>query len=135
MLCLRVSSPACRCGWQLQGIAKQQDGTFQLTYDTPEGRQRIQTRSVALTVPAYTAAAMLPQECSAAAEALNAFDYPPVAAVTLAYPLEAIRPDRKDKEGRLPGDLMLLLWPHPCVTGRAGIASGGHFLHMGCRYQ
>ena len=108
-LCLCEPTPACRCGWKLQGIAKQHDGTFQLTYDTPEGKQRIQTRSVALTVPAYTAATMLPQECSAAAEALNAFDYPPVAAVTLAYPLEAIRPDRKDKEGRLPGDVTVMV--------------------------
>lgn len=38
-----------------------------------------------------------------AADALRDFDYPPVAAVTLAYPLSAIREDRKGADGKLPG--------------------------------
>lgn len=45
--------------------------------------------------------APLPQPL--AADALSSFDYPPVAAVTLSYPLDAIRDDRKDAQGNVPG--------------------------------
>lgn len=38
-----------------------------------------------------------------AANALNSFDYPPVAAVTLAYPLTAFRDERFDASGKIPG--------------------------------
>jgi oxygen-dependent protoporphyrinogen oxidase len=38
-----------------------------------------------------------------ASEALRSFDYPPVAAVTLAYPESAIREDRRDSAGKVPG--------------------------------
>jgi len=43
------------------------------------------------------------RECPDAAAALKALDYPPVAAVTVAYPLSALRPDRLDASGQLQG--------------------------------
>lgn len=43
----------------------------------------------------------LPQP--AAHTALSGFDYPPVGAVTVAYPNTAIREDRKNLEGKVPG--------------------------------
>jgi hypothetical protein len=39
----------------------------------------------------------------AASKALASFDYPPVAAVTLSYPLSAVRDDRKAPDGSVPG--------------------------------
>lgn len=38
-----------------------------------------------------------------AASALSSFDYPPVAAVTLSYPLTAFKSERFDSEGKIPG--------------------------------
>ena len=84
-------------------MSRNKDNTFALVYDTPSGQKQLKTRSVALTVPAYIAADLLQDSCTAAAEKLRGFDYPPVGAVTLAYPLTSIREDRKDKEGEVPG--------------------------------
>ena len=92
-----------RCGWQLRSISKQQDGNFLLSYDTPDGQKQVKARSVALTAPAYVASDMLQQQCPAAAQQLKSIDYPPVSAVTLAYPMSAIRDDRKDEKGAVPG--------------------------------
>ena len=50
---------ARRLGWQLQHIERQADGHLRLTYGTPKGRRHVKTRSLALTVPAYTAASLL----------------------------------------------------------------------------
>lgn len=97
-----------RTSWKLKQVSKNKDNTFALLYDTSDGQKRIRTRSVALTVPAYVAADLLQQDCSAAAEKLRGFDYPPVGAVTLAYPMSSIRDDRKDKEGQVPGKDLLL---------------------------
>ena len=58
---------------------------------------------VALTVPAYVAADLLRRDCPDAAAALKSLDYPPVAAVTLAYPMSALRQDRLDAAQNLPG--------------------------------
>ena len=56
-----------------------------------------------MTVPAYIAADLLQQDCAGAADKLRGFDYPPVGAITLAYPMTSIRDDRKDKAGDVPG--------------------------------
>jgi len=69
----------------------------------PPRAPQVRARCVALTVPAYTAAELVRRECPDAAAALKALDYPPVAAVTVAYPLSALRPDRLDASGQLQG--------------------------------
>ena len=51
--------PARRLNWKLAEIKREADGTYALAYDTPEGRTVVRARSVALTVPAYTAADLL----------------------------------------------------------------------------
>ena len=38
-----------------------------------------------------------------AAKELSSFDYPPVAAVTLSYPLSAFKEERFDENGKMPG--------------------------------
>lgn len=85
---------------------------------------QVRTRAVALTVPAYTAADLLRRDCPDASAALKSLDYPPVAAVTLAYPMSALRQDRLDAARKLPGAAVMslavgLCWGcwlcHPCV--------------------
>jgi protoporphyrinogen/coproporphyrinogen III oxidase len=100
----RLGDDRIRLGWQLEGISRGDDGLYALSYSTPAGPATLRARSVALTVPAYTAADLVASAAPAAATALRSFDYPPVAAVTVAYPLSAIRPDRLDPStGTLPG--------------------------------
>ncbi|KAK9822829.1 hypothetical protein WJX81_006686 [Elliptochloris bilobata] len=92
-----------RVGWQLNEIEKAADGGFALLYDTPDGSRTLRARCVALTVPAYVAADLVRRECPDAAAALKALDYPPVAAVTVAYPMSAIRQDRLNQANELLG--------------------------------
>lgn len=92
-----------RVNWKLTSIVKAPTGLYQLTYDTPEGSVVVDAKTVALTVPAYTAADLIQTAAPEASEALRSFDYPPVAAVTLSYPQTAILDDRRDSEGKVPG--------------------------------
>lgn len=74
-----------------------------LRYDTPDGAKEVRARSVALTVPAYVTSELVRRDCPNAANRLDEIDYPPVAAVSLAYPKSAILTDRLDANGDLPG--------------------------------
>ena len=89
--------------WSLREILRGSDGVFTLYYNTPDGATELRTRSVALTIPAYVAADLVRAAAPNASDALKCFDYPPVGAVTLAYPMSAIREDRKAADGTLPG--------------------------------
>ena len=51
----------------------------------------MKSRTVALTAPSYVVAELLKEQVPAASEALKRIDYPPVCAVTLAYPKSAIK--------------------------------------------
>ena len=82
-----------KVGWRLERVEKQ-GSLFRLHYQTPQGPLSITARSVVLTLPAYVAATLISPFSQAAGAALASFYYPPVAAVTLSYPLEAIRPER-----------------------------------------
>lgn len=105
-------SGAIRTSWTLKSIQKE-DGVYRLRYDTPSGPRDVRTRTVALTVPSYVAADLIRPVSGTAANALSSFDYPPVAAVTLTYPESAVRPDRLDAAGNLPGFGQL----HPRTQG------------------
>eukprot|EP00210_Caulerpa_lentillifera_P001614 g1552.t1 len=96
-------SDKIKINWKLKRVAQDDKGLFILDYETPEGMQSIASKTVALTVPSYVAAEILQPVSDDVFEALSSFDYPPVAAVTLSYPLAAIREDRLDKNGALPG--------------------------------
>lgn len=102
-----------RCNWKLQSIGKGSDGLYELVYETPEGRQTVRARSVALTAPSYVVADLLRPKVPAAADALADIDYPPVCAVTLAYPVDAIKAERKAPDGSVPGFGQL----HPRTQG------------------
>ena len=107
-------SHCIRTSWKLTAIKKKKDdGIFELTYETPSGAKTIKARTVALTIPSYTAAELFKNDIPEASEALDGFDYPPVAAVTLTYPESAILPERLDESGKLPGFGQL----HPRTQG------------------
>jgi len=105
----KVCQPKCdvplhrRVNWSLREILRGSDGVFTLYYNTPDGAAELRARSVALTAPAYVVADLVRAAAPNASDALKSFDYPPVGAVTLAYPLSAIRDDRKAADGSVPG--------------------------------
>ena len=93
----KLGNNAVRTSWKLEGVSKEGD-VYKLSYNTPDGPKEIRARTVALTVPSYVAADLIKPVSTKAAEALASFDYPPVAAVTLAYPESAIREDRLNEK-------------------------------------
>ena len=58
--------------------------------------------------------------------ALKSLDYPPVAAVTVSYPMSAIKQDRLDEARKLPGtqlqyqylpeSCLIKIWPLPALS-------------------
>ncbi|KAL4855297.1 Protoporphyrinogen oxidase [Chlorella vulgaris] len=93
---------AVRTSWQLKAVSKEGD-VYKLAYNTPQGQKEVRARTVALTVPAYVAADLIQDQVPAAAAGLKSLVYPPVGAITLAYPESAVRADRLDAQGNLPG--------------------------------
>ncbi|PHU30347.1 Protoporphyrinogen oxidase, chloroplastic [Capsicum chinense] len=92
-ICARLGSKV-KLSWKLSSITKSEKGGYRLTYETPEGVVSLQSRSIVMTIPSYVASNILRPLSVGAADALSSFYYPPVAAVTLSYPQEAIRDDR-----------------------------------------
>ncbi|XP_019427918.1 PREDICTED: protoporphyrinogen oxidase 1, chloroplastic-like [Lupinus angustifolius] len=80
-----------KLSWKLSSIIKLDDGGYSLTYETPEGVVSLKSKTVVMTVPSSVASTLLRPLSAAAADALSKFYYPPVAAVSVSYPKEAIR--------------------------------------------
>lgn len=93
-LAARLGEERVKCGWTLTSVDKAADGMFTLGYSTPSGAAKVVTRSVVFTVPAHALAPLLRLPSPTTAAALEELYYPPVGAVTLAYPQSAIRDDR-----------------------------------------
>ena len=55
----RPDMALCRLGWRLERIERAPDDSLRLHYSTPKGRRCIRTLTLALTVPAHTAAGLL----------------------------------------------------------------------------
>ncbi|KAL8544749.1 hypothetical protein ACS0TY_005107 [Phlomoides rotata] len=83
-----------KLSWRLTSITTLDNGGYSLTYETPSGTVSLQSRSVVMTIPSYAASTILRPLSAVAADALEKFYYPPVAAVTVSYPEKAIREDR-----------------------------------------
>ena len=73
-----------------------------------------------MTVPAWVLADLVKDTAPSTSAALNKFDYPPVGAVTVAYPVSAVRDDRKAADGSVPGFGQL----HPRSQVRRGRGEG-----------
>uniref|UniRef100_A0A1D1XKI6 Protoporphyrinogen oxidase n=1 Tax=Anthurium amnicola TaxID=1678845 RepID=A0A1D1XKI6_9ARAE len=101
-----------KLSWKLSSIQKLESEGYMLQYDTPEGLMSILARCVVLTVPSYVASNLLRPLSNNAAEALSKFYYPPVAAVTVSYPNEAIR-----KQCLIDGELKGFGQLHPRSQG------------------
>lgn len=80
-----------KLSWKLSSISKLDSGEYNLTYETPEGVVSLQCKTVVLTIPSHVASTLLRPLSAAAADALSKFYYPPVAAVSISYPKEALR--------------------------------------------
>jgi oxygen-dependent protoporphyrinogen oxidase len=80
--------------WALTAVARASDGTYTLSYDTPEGPRTVSSRAVIFTLPSHASAPLLRLPAPPVADALDTFYYPPVGAVTVSYPQSAIREDR-----------------------------------------
>lgn len=91
-----------KLSWKLSGIVKLENEVYSLTFETPRGPVSLQSQSVVMTVPSYVASSLLRPLSDAAAEALSKFYYPPIAAVSISYPKEAIRAERL-RDGELKG--------------------------------
>lgn len=80
-----------RCEWKLDSVAKNSTGLYELVYSTPDGMKTVFAKTVGLTAPAYVVSSLLEEKVPALSKALNTIDYPPVCAVTLAYPEDAVK--------------------------------------------
>ncbi|KAK1277955.1 hypothetical protein QJS04_geneDACA015777 [Acorus gramineus] len=83
-----------KLSWKLSSIKKSDSQGYILTYETPEGLISVKTKCIVMTTPSYVASSLLRPLSNDAADALSKFHYPPVAAVTVSYPKEAIRTER-----------------------------------------
>ncbi|WVZ71530.1 hypothetical protein U9M48_020105 [Paspalum notatum var. saurae] len=101
-----------KLSWKLTSITKSDGKGYVLEYETPEGVVSVQAKSVIMTIPSYVASDILRPLSSDAANALSRFYYPPVAAVTVSYPKEAIR-----KECLIDGELQGFGQLHPRSQG------------------
>ncbi|XP_068662148.1 protoporphyrinogen oxidase 1, chloroplastic [Aristolochia californica] len=101
-----------KLSWKLSSIRKLDGRGYTLIYETPEGLVSLQAKSVVMTVPSYVASSLLQPLSEVAADALSKFYYPPVAAVTVSYPKEAIR-----KECLMDGELKGFGQLHPRSQG------------------
>ncbi|KAK7269541.1 hypothetical protein RIF29_22272 [Crotalaria pallida] len=101
-----------KLSWKLSSISKLDDGEYSLTYETPEGVVTLKSKTVVMTIPSYIASTLLRPLSAAAADALSKFHYPPVAAVSVSYPKEAIR-----SECLIDGELKGFGQLHPRTQG------------------
>ncbi|NEO27700.1 MAG: protoporphyrinogen oxidase [Kamptonema sp. SIO4C4] len=75
-----------RLNWAVTHLERTPQNTYIAHFDTPDGAQQIETRSLVLTTPAYITADLLNPLSPPASQALSQIDYPPVACVVIAYP-------------------------------------------------
>lgn len=94
--CVRVLvsvSVSSQVSWELTDVKKESNG-YALTYSTPQGPTTVRAKSVVFTIPSHKLKDVLKGPVPATSTKLQEFYYPPVGAVTVAYPLSAIKEER-----------------------------------------
>jgi oxygen-dependent protoporphyrinogen oxidase len=80
-----------KLNWHLTGLLRTESQTYIAEFSTPDGPQQVEARTVVFTTPAYVTAELLASLQPKVSSALQAFTYPAVAAVVLAYPLSDVK--------------------------------------------
>ena len=116
-----IGADSVRTGWTLEYIAKDPiSNIFTLSYSIEDGgRQELRAKTVVMATPAYVTADLLRSQAPEVFDLLSTYYYPPVCAVTLAYPMTSVKDDRLDDKGTLPGFGQL----HPRTQGVTTLGS------------
>jgi protoporphyrinogen/coproporphyrinogen III oxidase len=80
-----------KLNWHLTRLDRTERDTYIAVFSTPDGQQEVEARTVVLTTPAYVTAELLQPLKPSVSSALQAFTYPTVASVVLAYPMSELR--------------------------------------------
>jgi oxygen-dependent protoporphyrinogen oxidase len=80
-----IGTGRIHCGVRVSAVQREPDGTFALEAETSGERFTRSARAIVLAVPAYEATQLVAPLAPAAAAALNAIAYPPVASVVSAF--------------------------------------------------
>ncbi|TAG91209.1 MAG: protoporphyrinogen oxidase [Oscillatoriales cyanobacterium] len=80
-----------KLNWHLTGLHRTENKTYIAEFSTPDGPQQVETRTVVLTTPAYVTADLFQSLQPEVSSALQAFTYPTVACVVLAYPKSDVK--------------------------------------------
>ena len=82
---------AVKLNWHLTSIRRTEKQTYVAEFSTPNGSEQIETRTIALSTPAYACTELLKPLLPEVASTFNEFYYPTVACVVLAYPVSSIK--------------------------------------------
>jgi len=80
-----------KLNWHLTRLDRTERETYIAVFSTPDGQQEVEARTVVLTTPAYITAELLQPLQPEVSSVLQAFTYPTVACVVLAYPLSDVK--------------------------------------------
>ncbi len=80
-----------KLNWHLTRLDRTERETYIAVFSTPDGQQEVEARTVVLTTPAYITAELLQPLQPSVSSALQAFTYPTVACVVLAYPVSDVK--------------------------------------------
>jgi protoporphyrinogen/coproporphyrinogen III oxidase len=80
-----------KLNWHLTRLDRTERDTYIAVFSTPDGQQEVEARTVVLTTPAYVTAELLQPLEPSVSSALQAFTYPTVASVVLAYPMSDLK--------------------------------------------
>lgn len=80
-----------KLNWHLTRLDRTERDTYIAVFSTPDGQQEVEARTVVLTAPAYVTAELLQPLEPSVSSALQAFTYPTVASVVLAYPMSDLK--------------------------------------------
>ena len=92
-LAKKLGDDVVKLEWKVTKISREDDGSFTIDYDTPEGATTIRAKTVVMTAPAYVTAEVVKDPRPTPPPRLANFTTRPVASVTVSYPEDSFRLD------------------------------------------